>query len=215
MFSKAPDYTEKPACAENAPAWRCGDCPQRRGQNRARPGRQSGLSPLRKLDDLARDRTRQCAFFERPLMTALMKFLHLAAAVVWLGGISFMLFALRPAAHALLVPPQRLPLIAAVLGKFFRLVWISIGLLLATGLAMLLAVGMKNAPAGWHLMLGIGLLMFALFGHLYFGPYRRLRLAVAAADWPEGGRRVGQIAMLSGINLALGTVAIAGVIFFG
>lgn len=148
-------------------------------------------------------------------MTALMKFLHLAAAVVWLGGISFMLFALRPAAHALLVPPQRLPLIAAVLGKFFRLVWISIGLLLATGLAMLLAVGMKNAPAGWHLMLGIGLLMFALFGHLYFGPYRRLRLAVAAADWPEGGRRVGQIAMLSGINLALGTVAIAGVIFFG
>ena len=148
-------------------------------------------------------------------MTALMKFLHLAAAVVWLGGISFMLFALRPAAHALLVPPQRLPLIAAVLGKFFRLVWISIGLLLATGLAMLLAVGMKNAPAGWHLMLGIGLLMFALFGHLYFGPYRRLLLAVAAADWPEGGRRVGHIAMLSGINLALGTVAIAGVIFFG
>ena len=148
-------------------------------------------------------------------MTALMKFLHLAAAVVWLGGISFMLFALRPAAQALLVPPQRLPLIAAVLGKFFRLVWISIGLLLATGLAMLLAVGMKNAPAGWHLMLGIGLLMFALFGHLYFGPYRRLQLAVAAADWPEGGRRVGQIAMLSGINLALGTVAIAGVIFLG
>ena len=154
-------------------------------------------------------------FFERPLMTALMKFLHLAAAVVWLGGISFMLFALRPAAQALLAPPQRLPLIAAVLGKFFRLVWISIGLLLATGLAMLLAVGMKNAPAGWHFMLGIGLLMFALFGHLYFGPYRRLLQAVAAADWPEGGRRVGQIAMLSGINLALGTVAIAGVIFFG
>jgi uncharacterized membrane protein len=148
-------------------------------------------------------------------MTALMKFLHLAAAVVWLGGISFMLFALRPAAQALLAPPQRLPLIAAVLGKFFRLVWISIGLLMATGLAMLLAVGMKNAPAGWHLMLGIGLLMFALFGHLYFGPYRRLLLAVAAADWPEGGRRVGQIAMLSGINLALGTVAIAGVIFVG
>jgi len=148
-------------------------------------------------------------------MTALMKFLHLAAAVVWLGGIIFMLFALRPAAQALFAPPQRLPLIAAVLGKFFRLVWISIGLLLVTGLAMLLAVGMKNAPAGWHLMLGIGLLMFALFGHLYFGPYRRLLLAVAAADWPEGGRRVGQIAMLSGINLALGTVAIAGVIFFG
>ena len=148
-------------------------------------------------------------------MTALMKFLHLAAAVVWLGGISFMLLALRPAAQALLAPPQRLPLIAAVLGKFFRLVWISIGLLLATGLAMLLAVGMKNAPTGWHLMLGIGLLMFALFGHLYFGPYRRLTQAVAASDWPEGGRRVGQIATLASVNLALGAVAIAAVVFFG
>lgn len=148
-------------------------------------------------------------------MPALMKFLHIAAAVTWLGGISFMLLALRPAAQALLAPPQRLPLIAAVLGKFFRLVWVSIGVLLATGLVMLLAVGMKNAPTGWHLMLGLGLLMIALFGHLYYGPYRRLVQAVAAADWPEGGRRVGQIALLAGINLALGAAAIAAVIFFG
>ena len=47
---------------------------------------------------------------------------------------------------------------------------------------MMLGVGMKDAPTGWHLMLGIGLLMFALFDHLYFGLYRRLRLAVIAAD---------------------------------
>jgi uncharacterized membrane protein len=152
-------------------------------------------------------------FFERYPMPALMKFLHIAAAIVWLGGISFMLFALRPAAAAQLAPPQRLPLIALVLNRFFFLVWPAIGLLLLTGLAMLLAVGMKNAPVGWHLMFGIGLLMFALFGHLYFGPYRRLKLAPAAADWPEGGRRVGQIAPLAKANLVLGALAIAAVIF--
>lgn len=146
-------------------------------------------------------------------MPALMKFLHIAAAVVWLGGVSFMLFALRPAASALLPPPQRLPLIALVMEKFFALVWVSIGLLLLTGLAMLLPVGMKNAPLGWHLMLGIGLVMFALFGHLYFGPYRRLKTAIAASDWPEGGRRVGQIAKLALSNLVLGGLAIAAVIF--
>jgi uncharacterized membrane protein len=145
-------------------------------------------------------------------MTTLMKFLHLGAAIVWLGGISFMLFALRPSATQL-APPQRLPLIADVLQKFFRLVWLSIGLLLLTGLAMLMSVGMKNAPMGWHLMLGIGLLMFALFGHLFFGPFRRLRAAVAAADWPEGGRRVGQIATLAALNLGLGVLAIAAVMF--
>jgi hypothetical protein len=78
---------------------------------------------------------------------------------------------------------------------------------------MLLAVGMKSAPLGWHVMFGIGLLMFALFGHLYFGPFRRLKLAVLASDWPEGGRRVGQIATLALANLALGALAVAAVLF--
>lgn len=142
-----------------------------------------------------------------------MKFLHIAAAMTWLGGAAFMLFALRPALAGQLAPPQRLPLIAQILTRFFALVWASIVILLLTGLAMLLAVGMKGAPIGWHLMFGIGILMFALFGHLYFGPFRRLKLAVTASDWPEGGRRVGQIATLALANLALGALAIAAVIF--
>ena len=145
-------------------------------------------------------------------MPALMKFLHIAAAIAWLGGVGFMLVALRPAATALLAPPQRLPLIAQVLSRFFVLVWVSIAILLATGLVMLLNVGMKNAPLGWHVMLGIGLLMFALFGHLYFGPFRRLKLAVAATNWPDGGKRVGQIATLATVNLTLGAIAIAAVL---
>ena len=146
-------------------------------------------------------------------MSAFLKFLHVAAAIAWLGGIGFMLAAFRPAVGALLAPPQRLPLIVQVVSRFFVLVWVTIAVLLLTGLGMLLAVGLKNAPLGWHVMLGIGLLMFALFGHLYFGPFRRLKLAVQAADWPEGGRRVGQIATLATVNLALGAIAIAAVIF--
>jgi uncharacterized membrane protein len=146
-------------------------------------------------------------------MPALIKFLHLLAAIAWLGGISFMLFALRPAAADVLTPQQRLPLMAQALQRFFALVWASIIVLLLTGLAMLLAVGMKNAPAGWHAMLGIGLVMFALFGHLYFGPFRRLKQAVSASDWPEGGRRAGQIVFLALVNLVLGALAIGAVIF--
>jgi uncharacterized membrane protein len=146
-------------------------------------------------------------------MPALMKFLHIAAAIAWLGGASFVLGALRPVATAQLPPAQRLPLMAHVLGRFFLMVWIAIAVLLFTGLAMLLGVGMKNAPPGWHAMLGIGLLMFALFGHLYFGPFRRFRQAVASSDWSQGARRLGQIATLTLVNLALGTAAIAAVIF--
>lgn len=144
-------------------------------------------------------------------MPLLMKFLHVLAAIVWLGGIAFMLLALRPAATAVLAPPQRLPLMAQAMRRFFAAVWVSIAVLLLTGLAMLLPVGMKNAPVGWHAMFGLGLLMTALFGHLYFGPYRRLQQAVGAANWPEAGRRAGQIATLAQLNLALGVVAIAAV----
>ena len=124
-----------------------------------------------------------------------------------------MLLALRPAAAQLQTPPHRLPLIALTFKRFFRLVWVAIAVLLLSGLWMLLAVGMKNAPAGWHAMLGIGLLMFALFGHIYFGPFRRLEQAVSAANWPEAGRRAGQIATLSAVNLGLGVLAIAAVYF--
>ena len=124
-----------------------------------------------------------------------------------------MLFALRPAAVELLAPQQRLPLIAQILQRFFRVVWAAIIVLLLTGLAMLLAVGMTNAPAGWHAMLGIGIVMFALFGHLYFGPFRRLKQAVSAADWTESGRRAGQISTLAMLNLGLGILAIAAVFF--
>jgi uncharacterized membrane protein len=137
------------------------------------------------------------------------KLTHLAAAIVWLGGMTFILGALRPVAMAQLQPPVRLPFMAGVLGRFFVAVWASIAVLLLSGVFMLATVGMKNAPAGWHLMLGLGLLMFAIFGHLYFGPWRRMKAAVAVANWPEAGRCMGQIHPLVVLNFALGWLAVA------
>ena len=140
-----------------------------------------------------------------------LKLLHLAAAIVWLGGMAFVLGALRPVVVAQLQPPLRLPLMAAVLGRFFVAVWASIAVLLLSGAQMMASLGMKNAPLGAHLMLGIGLLMFAIFGHLYFGPFRRMKVAVAAANWPEAGRRMAQIHPLVVLNFGLGWLAVAAV----
>lgn len=142
------------------------------------------------------------------------KFLHLAAAIVWLGGMTLLLWALRPVAIAQLQPPQRLPLLAGVLERFFVLVWLSIALLLGTGGYMLAGVEMRLAPRGWHAMLGMGLLMFAVFGHLYFAPFRRLKAAVAARDWPEAGRRAAQIHPLVLLNFCLGWLAVAAVLLW-
>ena len=144
-------------------------------------------------------------------MYSLLKLVHLAAAIFWIGGMAFIMLALRPPVHAQLEPGVRLLLMAAVLGRFFVVVWISIVALLATGMPMLTATGMKAAPVGVHLMLGAGLLMMAIFGHIYFVPFRRLKRAVAAAHWPEGARHIAQIVLLAKHNLGLGWIAIGGV----
>lgn len=145
-------------------------------------------------------------------MYLLAKLIHLAGAIVWLGGMTFVLWALRPALHEQLAPAQRLPLLTRVLARFFMLVWGTIALLLLSGGHMLANAGAQAAPIGWHLMAGVGTLMCLVFGHIYFGPFKRLKAAVAAADWPEGGRRAGQIARLVTLNFWLGWLAIAAVL---
>lgn len=146
-------------------------------------------------------------------MYTLFKFFHLVAAIVWLGGMTFMLLALRPSLPALEAPAQRLKLLAAVLRRFFAVVWTAIGVLLLSGAYMYGHADAQAAPLGWHLMSGLGVLMFLVFGHLYFSPYRRLQLAVAAADWPAAAGRATLIARLVGVNFVLGWLAVAAITF--
>jgi uncharacterized membrane protein len=53
-----------------------------------------------------------------------------------------------------------------------------------------------------------------VFGPLFFVPFRRPPPAVAAQDWPEGGKRMNQVALLVKVNLAIGWVAIAAVLLW-
>jgi len=67
------------------------------------------------------------------------------------------------------------------------------------------------AGAGWHIhaMQALGIVMILLFFHVYFAPFRRLKQAVVGQDPQEGGRQVGQIRRLVGINLTLGLIVVA------
>lgn len=136
-------------------------------------------------------------------------FLHIASDVVWVGGMFFAYMCLRPVAASQLPPPQRLPLWAAVFARFFPWVWLSVALLLATGMTMLLEVGVAHAPLNWHLMFGVGIVMMLIFGFVFFVPYRRLQRAVAVQQWSDGGAALNQIRRLVGINLSLGAINIA------
>ncbi|MFN3751549.1 MAG: CopD family protein [Thiobacillus sp.] len=140
--------------------------------------------------------------------------LHVLGVVVWVGGMFFAYLALRPVAASVLEPPQRLTLWAGVFGKFFPWVWVSVAMILATGLYLLMLMGGTGAPHYALAMFALGVVMMAIFAHVFFAPYGRLKRAVAAQDWKAGGAALGQIRQLVGLNLSLGLVTIA-VVFLG
>lgn len=135
------------------------------------------------------------------------RWLHVLGVVVWVGGMFFAYMALRPAA-ARLEPPLRLVLWRETFRRFFLWVWISIGLILATGLHMTVVMGGLAAPVHALAMAVIGIVMVLIFFHVFFAAYRRLGRAVDAQEWQAAGKALGQIRQLVGINIVLGIVTI-------
>ncbi len=141
-------------------------------------------------------------------MRAFLLLLHLAGVIIWVGGMFFAHFCLRPVAAAQLPPPQRLPFLAAVLGRFFRVVAVAVVAILGSGFARLLAIGFAQAPLLWHMMAGLGLLMAVIFAIIYLRHYPRFKAAVAGSDWPVAGAAMNRIRLLVATNLGLGAVTL-------
>lgn len=144
-------------------------------------------------------------------IVAILVALHTLTAGIWVGGMFFAYMALRPVAAAQLEPPARLRLWDSCFQRFFPWVWVSVIVLLITGLWLTFGFygGMAGVGGHVHTMLGLGLIMMGLFVHLYFVPFRRMRLAVVAEDWPEAGRHLGRIRGIIAINLILGLIVLA------
>jgi uncharacterized membrane protein len=138
---------------------------------------------------------------------ALLILLHLLAAAVWVGGMAVMHFAVRPAAVAILPPPQRVPFMTAAIGRFLDLVGIAILVLLASAVA-LFVVGAGWAASGWSVqaMALVGLAMVAIYGWIRWAVYPRAVEAAQASQWPVAAGALDQVRRLVAINLALGTV---------
>jgi uncharacterized membrane protein len=140
----------------------------------------------------------------------LLLFAHLVAVIVWVGGMFLMHFAVRPAAVEVLQPPQRLPLLAGVLRRFFVWVALAVVVVLASGFSMIsIAGGMANAHPSVHWMSTLGLVMAAIFVVIVALPFRRLQSAVSAGEWPDAGAQLLRIRWLVAINLILGLVTTA------
>ena len=140
---------------------------------------------------------------------AVLVFLHVLAVVIWVGGMFVMHTAVRPSAVQLLEPPQRLPLMTAILGRFFTWVAAAVLVTLATGVAMIaLAGGIRPLHGSVYWMFGVGVVMMLIYGHIRFAPFPRLQRAVAAKDWPTAARNLDLIRVMVSVNLAFGILTI-------
>ncbi|MBF0095340.1 MAG: CopD family protein [Alphaproteobacteria bacterium] len=138
-------------------------------------------------------------------MSSVLLALHTLAAIVWVGGMFFAHMALRLAVVPM-APKDRLELWGRVFPRFFPWVWLAVAVLLGSGWALVLTVhgGMAGAGLHIHLMNGLGTLMMALFVLLFFGPYARLRRALAKGDLPRAAAAQGWIRRIVLVNLSLG-----------
>lgn len=146
----------------------------------------------------------------------LLKLAHVLSILVWVGGMVFAHFFLRPAV-ASLEPPERLRLMHGVLGRFFKVVLALSSVAVITGVWMIGRVakdtvqsgGAFHMPLSWTLMAALGLLMWAIFGHIRFALFKRFSGAVALAEWPQAAASLASIRLWVSINLALGLLTVA------
>jgi uncharacterized membrane protein len=145
---------------------------------------------------------------------ALFKLIHLLSVVLWVGGMFFAYMVLRPTAAEVLQPPERLQLWDKVFSRFFNWVWSATFLMLVSGLYMIYQYGgMAHVPHFVHVMLLLGLAMFAIYVYVFFGQYVHFNLAVAAKDWAKAGAILVTIRKLVATNLSLGILTFAVVAF--
>ena len=89
-------------------------------------------------------------------------------------------------------------------------------LALVTGLAMMAIYSTTGAatgtavrmPIGWSVMAGLGIVMIALFGHIRFVLFKRLRAAVLDSKWAAGAAALASIRVWVRANLAIGIVVV-------
>lgn len=149
------------------------------------------------------------------MVFATLKTIHVLSIIVWIGGMVFAHFFLRPAV-AQLEAPLRLRLMHDVLGRFFKAVLVSSLLALGSGVWMLGRVakqvvqsgGSFEMPLAWTVMAVLGATMVAIFMHIRFALFSRLDRAVAMSDWAAGGVALGQIRTWVSINLSLGVLVL-------
>ena len=148
--------------------------------------------------------------------------LHLLAAIVWIGGITFLSLIVIPALRSADLASSRGPLLHRTGVRFRRVGWICLGVLLGTGalLLSLRGVGWGDLASGtfWDSPFGrtlavklflVALVLAASIVHdFWIGP-RASRLLRAAPGSPQTARLRSRATLLGRMNLLLALAIVA------
>jgi len=154
------------------------------------------------------------------MLFSALKAAHLLAVVLWVGGMAFAHFFLRPSL-VLLAPPERLKLMREVLRRFFAAVAAAVVVALGTGgwMAAQAARAARGSavagggqafawPADWVVMAAIGVAMTIIFVLVRHAFYPRFVKALEAGDLPAAAAALARIRAWVAVNLGLGVVVI-------
>jgi uncharacterized membrane protein len=133
---------------------------------------------------------------------------HILAVIIWLGGLFLLCVVLTPSVRNLDLTTA-VPLWHGVLSRFLVWGWIGLALILATGIAMMLIEfgGFANIPNFHRANMAIGIPAIALYGYLYFAPWKRFRRAATSNDLTGAKGQIKQVQALMATVLALGLLA--------
>jgi uncharacterized membrane protein len=150
--------------------------------------------------------------------SALIVFLHIIGAVIWVGGMIAIRVAVHPALQAIDENRTKLGTTLRIVGRLFNLVLPFVIIILITAILMAVGLGFKHSPLYWivHLKETIWTIMAINYTYMYLKRAKAQRL-FNSGDLPGAKAQVAKFAnLLLPINIVLGIVAIySGVVLRG
>lgn len=138
------------------------------------------------------------------ILNPVLYWLHVLAAVIWIGGMVFNILVVRPS-MAVIDASQRIKLAVAMLKRFIRLVLASIGLLAITGILMALPKFSLTTAYGITLLFKITIVgvMISIVIFIRYSLLPKLEFLIVQSS-PDVSKTIGRIVALVKINLAFG-----------
>jgi len=142
--------------------------------------------------------------------TSLIIFLHVISAIIWVGGMIALRFAVHFTMQSIDKPETKLKLILDYLQRFFNIVRPMIGLLLVTAVIMTIGFAFKGTPLAItaHIKEAIWLVMTILFIIIYL-KRNTAQMYFDAKDFKSSKETLELIAKyLIPLNIILGLIAL-------